>query len=441
MTTAGTTAIPSDEITVAAGSTVSIGAAFDATYALVGGMDTTNGAASPGTAEEVSNPTDAKSLFGDDSELHRAAKLAFRHPLDTLYAVGLNETETTESFGATTSGTLGNTPLFDPNLHGDKTVTAVDGASNDIAVDIVYDDPPQTPGSSQTLALNPRTGDFEADSQRDYDITYAYADNYTAAINEATDQTARVTAVLTEFESDGSTLATDLSDNASNFNFGHGFVGAPPREDANGPGGYATSYSDGLDDKRLSVVAPPRGTTAVGGDEARTIAEIGAWTAAQPLGTSATNKTEPLGGFDSLRTNLGTANAQTLIDAQVTPLFDDNPRIIKDQTTATTVRFERVYSNQVVDEGTARTHDVSADYVGGLNIASDRQQFNRSLRNELLDMERNSPPLLDDFAVNVTPDSQNDNQVNVEVGLDVVDVVDNVVVNVAVGDVITNESA
>jgi hypothetical protein len=440
MTTAGTTAIPSDQITVAAGSTVSIGVAFDATYTIVGGMDTTNGSATPGTATEVSNPTDAAALFGDDSELHRAARLAFRHPLDTLYAVGLNETETTESFGATTSGTLTNTPLFDPNLHGDKTVTATDGASNDIAVDIVYDDPPQTPGSSQTLALNPRTGDFEADSQRDYDITYSYADNYTTAISEATGQQSRVTTVLTEFESDGSTLATGLSDNATNFNFGHGFVGAPPREDTNNAATYATNYSDGLDDKRLSVVAPPRGTTSLDGNEARTIAEIGAWTAAQPLGTSATNKEGPLSGFDSLRTSLGTSNAQTFIDAQVTPLFDDNPRVIKDQTTSTTVRFERLYSNQIVDEGTARTHDVSADYVGGLNIAADRTQFKRSLRNQFLDMERNTPPLLDAFAVNVTPDSGNDNQVNVEVGLDVVDVVDNVVVDIAVGDVITNET-
>jgi len=440
MTTAGTTAIPSDQITVAAGSTVSIGTAFDATYALVGGMDTSNGAASSGSAEEVSNPTDAATLFGDDSELHRAAKLAFRHPLDTLYAVGLNENATTESFGATTAGTLSNVPLFDPNLHGNKTVTATDGASNDIDVQIVYDDPPQTPAESQTINLNPRTGDFEADSQRDYDITYSYAGNYTAAIEAAADENARVTSVLTEFESDGSTLATELTDNASDFNFGHGFVGAPPRADGNGPGAYATGYSDGLDEKRLSVVAPPRGTTSLDGNEARTIAEIGAWTAAQPLGTSATNKEEPLEGFDSLRTSLGTSDAQTFIDSQVTPLFDDNPRVIKDQTTSTTVRFERTFSNQIVDEATARTHDVSADYVGGLNIASDRAQFNRSLRNELLDMERNSPPLLDAFAVNVTEDSQNANQVNVEVGLDVVDVVDNVVVDIAVGDVVTNET-
>jgi len=440
MKTAGTTAIPSDQITVRAGSTVSIGVAFDATYALVGGMDTANGSADPGTAVEVSNPTDAIELFGDDSELHRAAKLAFRHPLDEVYAVGLNETETTESFGSSTSGTLSNAPLFDPNLHGDKTVTATDGAGNDITVDIVYDDPPQTPAESQTLALNPRTGDFEADSERDYDITYSYGDNYTEAVEAAAAENARVTSVLTEREGDGSTLAEELTDGATEFYFGHGFIGAPPRADGNGAGAYATNYSDGLDEKRLSVVAPPRGTTSLDGNQARTIAEIGAWTAAQPLGTSATNKEEPLEGFDSLRTNLSTADAQTFIDNQVMPLFDDSPRVIKDQVTTTMVKFERVFSNQIVDEAVARTHDVSGDFSGGLNIASDRAQFRRTLRNEFLEMERNSPPLLDAFAVNVSQDNQNDNRVNVEVGLDVVDVVDNIVVDIAVGDVITNET-
>jgi hypothetical protein len=47
---------------------------------------------------------------------------------------------------------------------------------------------------------------------------------------------------------------------------------------------------------------------------------------------------------------------------------------------------------------------------------------------------------LNAFAVNVSADATDDNQVDAEIGIDIVDVVDTVDVELAVGDVIVNQN-
>jgi hypothetical protein len=438
-TTIGTTQIPSDEITVRAGSTVSIGLAFERTVGFVGGMDTANGSATAGEVQEVSNPTDAQTLFGDDSELHRAAKIGFLSNIDTMYAVGVDETDETYTSGSDeTSGTLANTPVMDPNLHGDESITATDDASNDITVNVVYDDPPTTPSDADTINLNPLTGDFEADASDTYTINYTYGD-YASAVDALLTEDPRTVAVGAEDESINQDLANDLVAKAEDFVFSHGFGGIAPVGDEQTTDDYVSNYSDTLDEKRLSVVGSSRGYDT-DDKEVRTCFGAAAQHAGVPLGTSLTKS--DLNGYESLRDDFTIDNAEVLIDNQVMPLRDLPPvEIVKDMTTSTEPEFERVYSNQIADDGVERLHIIASDFIGSnFNTPAARRRLRRSLRNEYSAMEGDSPPLLDGYSVEVNPDDTDDFQVDVTVGLDIVDTVDTIDAEVSVGDVITNES-
>jgi hypothetical protein len=439
MVTYGTQSVPADEITVTANDTVSLSPAFEQSVGIIGGMDTSNGTATAGESTEVLNPSDAANKFGDDSEIHRAAKILFANRVPTVYAVGVPETDATYQSGSDeTSGTLSNTPLFDPNLHGDESVTATDDGGNDIAVNITYEDPPNTPSDSDTINLNPVTGDFEADASDTYTIDYTYGTYDASLATAVTSEGPQVVAVGTEDTSYGSTLGTELGNDAGNFTFQHGFLGADVKADSTGTGTYVTNFTDSLDDRRLSVVATPRGTDT-NDAEVRTVWGVAAEVATTPLGRSTTNN--DFRGYNSLRTEFNVSEQSSLIDKQVLPLRRDGEdfEIVKDQTTSTTVRFERIFSNQVVDNAVTIIHDDASDFVGEQNTVSNRASLRTSISNDLQTIANASPSQLDDYAVNVSPDGSDPNQVNVEVGLNVVDVMDNIVVDVAVGDVIQAE--
>lgn len=436
MTTIGTQQIPSDEITVTANDTVNLSPAFDQSVGIIAGMDTANGTATPGESVEVLNPSDAANKFGDGSEVHRAAQILFANRVPTLYAVGVPETDATYTSGADeSSGTLGNSPVFDPNLHGDETIVATDDASNDISVSITYDSPPTAPSGPDEIALNPYTGEFTADAADTYTIEYTYGTYDSSLATAVTADEPQVVAAGSEDPSFATTIASELGTDAQNFVFQHLVHGAEVREDGNSTSTYASNYSDSIDEKRVSLAFTPRGTSP-DGYEVRTVWGVAGEIATTALGRSTTNNN--FRGYESLRSELTVGEAKSLIDSQVLPLRRDGNtfEIVKDQTTSTTERFERVYSNQVVDNSVALIHNDASTFVGEQNTSDNRAQLRRSIANDLGTIEGAAPPQLDAFAVNVAEDANDPNKVNVEVGLNVVDVMDNIVIDVAVGDVI-----
>lgn len=443
MVTYGTTAIPSDIIDVVAGGTVQISAAFDNTMVVVGGMDTANGSATPGDVVEVSSPSDAQSKFGDGSELHEQSQLAFQNGVATLYMMPVAETTVTNETQTTQSGTLSNAPLFDPNVNTEHDVTATDTTDGSMTVNIVYEDSPTQPSDADTVNVNPRTGDYSADAAPtgDYEFDYDYGDYSATALQPAVDQSARIVAVCTESETVVNDLATEVNNNATDFDFMHSVAGAYPRAGSNSANTYATNYTDGVDERRVSLVSPPRAYV----DDAetvqvRTVGAVGGYLASLALGLSATG--DSVGGFTGLRTELSPQDAGNLIDEQVMPLIDYPPvEIVKDMTTSTSQKFERVYAMNVIDEATEISHLISRVYVGEQNTSPNRRGLARSHRNAYIGMVDNSPPMLDDFTVSVEEDSSNANEVNVNIGLDVVDVMDIIDVSITVGDIIRNNGA
>lgn len=424
----GTDTIPGDIQSVGSGNTVDVAGEVVRTAGLVGGMDTVNGTATPGTVERVRTVSDAATLFGQNSELYKAVQLVFDNATGVeLYAVGVAETSDSENFASTSSGTLSELP-FDPNVHPDHTITETTVGAT---VNIVYEDPVSTPTDADTINLNPQTGDFEADASDTYDISYDYGD-YASAITAMAAQVPRIFMVLSEDPAQLDNLVTAMTDAEADFDFMHGLIGTPAGTTA----ANHLDYTSTEDEWRLSVVASSRGYTDVAEtDMVRTVAAVGGYMAGRPLGDSSTYDT--LTGIVSLYDTFTPAQSATLIDKGIIPLMKfQNITVVKDMTTSSEAKFERVYAVEIVDEVSEISHTVSRSFVGEHQTRENRILLYEAHRTPYSDLRGRG--LLDNFVVTVTQNGSDPNQTDVEIGVDIVNVMDTISVNTVVGDVVTN---
>jgi len=428
----GATGIPSDSIEVRSGGTVAVSAAFETTLGLVGGYDAGNGSATEGEVTTVESTADADGAFGADSELAEQSALAFQNGAGTIYAVAVSETTVTGEAAGGQSGTLSNVPVFDPNIHDEESISATDTGGTNPTVTIVYDSPPSTPTDADTVNVNPVTGEFEFDAAAtgSYEFDYAYGD-YGGAITEVVKEVPRIVTVLTENTSVANDLLTELNTYDSDFDFMHGVVGALPEVDA-------STYTDSFDDRRLSVVAPSRGyTDSAETNEQRTLGAVGGKQAGKALGDSTTY--EGLGGFASLRTSYTNSQLADLVDAQVLPLKQGGGiKVIKDMTTSTDSKFERIYASEIIDEATEISHQISQEFVGERNTDDNRLALRESHTSSYAEMQNDE--LLEAYNVAVSKGA-NDFEVTVDIGLDVIGIMDLIDVTITVGDVVKNEGA
>ena len=427
----GTTVIPGDEITVIGGGTIAVSTAFARDIGIVGGMDVDEGTAEPGEVHELRSISVAEELFGENSELARAVRAAISNGVRTVQAVGVPETTATETFASDDTGVLENTPLFDPHVHPDHEIEVSVGLDTFEAV-MVYEDPVPADVGADEVHINPITGAWAAETADDYEFTYDYG-TYSASIDAVADRTPRILTVLTESMDVANDLAQTLTSRAQDFDFTHGLTGAQPELDPQ-------EYEILMDDPRMSVVAPARSYQDDGlTEQVRTIAAVGGHIASLPLGSSSTY--DSLSGLTGLEKSFTPSEAGALIDNRVLPVMRDGRiLIVKDMTTSSDVRFERVYANEIVDEATELSHLISQQFIGDLNTPANRGDLDESHRTAYLEMVEDRPPLLDNFSVNVE-EGADPNSVNITIGLDVVNVIDTIDVTIVVGDVITNGGA
>ena len=425
----GTTVIPGDEITIIGGGTIAVSTAFSRTVALVGGMNVEEGEATPGEVQTFRSQRAAADLFGEESELYEASRLAINNAAREVKAIGVEETEV-EGEELTTDGVLENSPIFDPSVQYEHEIVVTDGAT-DITVNIVYDDDDLADPDEESINLNPITGSYEADATG-YEIDYVYGD-YEAAIDEIAPENARMTAVLTESTELANYLNTKLEFEATDFGFSHGITGAPPE--------IESDYEHGVDAPRHSIVATSRGyIDGAKSVQARTAAAVAGHLASLPLGSSSTYDT--VRGFTGLVDEFRPSEAGELIDNRMLPIIQNGSTfIVKDMTTSEDVRFERIYTNEIVDEVAELSHLVNQQFIGELNTDANREDLEESHETFLTEMVDDRPPLLDNYSIDVSVPEDDPNAVNIELGLDVVNVIDTINVTIVVGDVITNGGA
>jgi len=426
-----TSSLPSTQVIVDSGATVQVGAAFETTAGLIGGYDADDGSATGGDVEQITSSSEAVAAFGEDAELTTQCNLALQNGATTIYAAGVEETTTTENLSATSSATLSNAPLFDPRVQPDESVTVTD-TSEAASVTVNYvDETPTTPSESNAANLNPITGEVEFDESSDYDVEYSYGD-YETAVENVMQFVPRAVGVLTENTSVVNDALGEANTYDVNFDFTHVFGGEfVDFEDV-------PNYSNAYDDRRLAVVTSPRAyTDETETTEVRTIGAVVGKQAGLPLGDTST--VESLSGLVSLKDTPSNTQAAAMIDKGLYVLQERGAvTVVKDTTTSSDPRFERVAWSEIVDEATEISNVISQNFIGEANTEDNRLRLgenHRSAYDELL-----ADNLLDEYVVSVS-ESADPSVVDVDIGLNVVDYMDRIEVDIRVGDVVTNGGA
>lgn len=435
----GETSIPADSYSVRSGGTIQVASAFERSVAVVGGMDSDSGTATEGELVAVSSLDDAADLFGENSELYRQIEGAYLNGAATIYGAPVSETTLDETVTGTAQGTLSNTPIFNPDLHPEHDLTVTDDtAGTDMTVEIVYESPSQ-PAETETVRVNPITGEWYADASSDYTFSYTYGD-YESFTAPVADEAPRVTAVCTESEDVINSFEAELQNAADDYGFSHGVYGATPFADTQNPD--IAGFTSPFDSERISTVMSPYGFVDDAETEmTRTVGFVAGEVASLPLGESATANS--VSGLTGLRTDLSPNQAGDLIDEGVLPLIDyPGVEIVKDMTTSSDQRFERIYTMNIVDEIVTLLHEVNRQYIGEQPRERTIRNLRRSVKNMLSGLAETEPPLLDTlgdgnpYAVEVERSDSDDNVFNERVGVKPAGVIDAIDVSVTLGDVV-----
>ncbi len=351
--------------------------------AIVGGYDNDNASddVTAGESTLIDDPTGADQTFGV-SEISRNAPVVSANGVGTIYGIPVPETSETESFTATQSMSLSNTPIFDPTVHPDHSITVTNTSSDtDLDTNIVYSETVSTPSEEDTANINPITGTIETDSSSDYDVSYTYGD-YQSAISTAVDLDVRGVITLTESPSVKGTLKTELSNVAQDFDFKRGFVGARPNIDSSSIG----SYTPDEQDWRIVEVAPARATGADGA--VRTASAVGGFMSAQPIGPDGSGLYDTVSALTSLNKEYRPSEVKGF--EGVTALTR-NGVVGNAVTTSSTEQFKNIYATEIIDALALNLFESARDYAGG---PQDPGELETELEIVCQNNSRGNPPLL-----------------------------------------------
>jgi hypothetical protein len=405
---------------------------FTTGVAIVGGYDANNAGSgvSGGSVETVGAGENASDLFGSSSELTRQIKTI--SGADTVYAVPLSETETTESFSSTQSGTLGNVPAMDPRKHPDHSITAQDDNNNTIDVKFVDTDSPSAPSDADTINLNPTNGDWKAKSSDTYDITYTYGD-FSGAIKEAAKQPVRYVGVCTAADGPKSTLVTELETEAANFNFKRGVVGA--NHDIQS--GSISSYTPSTEDWRLIEVAPARGSTSDG--TVSTVGPLMSTLAPQPVDASGSVTYDSVTSLSGLEVDYTDTEAKDF--DQVTALTR-NFEVAGGVTTSSDTALRDIYVGEIVDLLAEELFLIAKQFAGGPQTVQQRKNLRAKLEQVTSARASQRPPALatgdggQPYEIQVSQGST-DTVTDVTAAIEPAPIMKTVNLNINVGDVVT----
>jgi len=433
MTTFGS--FPGVQVQTQGGGISGVQVGAEETLVLFGAADTNNGSASVNDPTQVGSRQDADAKFGDGSELANAMKEALANGANINYLYGVAydyDTDTTENFSATASGTLSNTPVEE------ESVSVQDDSANDITVAFYYGDgsggtAPPTPTTADTIFINPKTGEWTADTSDDYDVTYKTPDwggAFGAADNVVDEDETAVYAALTDTEAVASTLSGKVTTLRGEYQMVKGVTAAEPNDTvaddatavADGtdlrPRYDTANYSDAIDDGSMFLIAPARpldsAYTIVGG--------VAGLFAGHAINEPVYN--DAISGYTDIEQKLARSEAQDLRDTEVIPVRQSGTVRLKDNlSTSTETDWQRdFWRRRIVDRVILLGKIVGDATVGRINDEQTRNAAEATLFGELdaLVGERLLEPNTDsetNWYVDVYQDANDADQVNIDIGI------------------------
>lgn len=373
---------------------------------IVGQADLTTGTASANELHEVTRASQARTLFGDETESLLTAGVidALAEGAFPVFAVATEEVETTgediSGIGGT-SFTLTNTPCSE---NADDYTVTVDGTNK--TVKITYQDPSSdVTVDTDECYINPVTGDGEVDAApSDADDTndtvdYTYYD-YTSAIDVMESEGAEEVDFLVSVN-ENSTVADHVVTTAETMDDNYDFALALPAAGINVDPG---SYTQNRDTSRAQEVYGTRFE-----DGTSMLAAYAGKRAALGLDRPAINVRleSDKRMMDHQADALDVSGRSSLIDERVVPIADESGgcRIVDSPTTVdpTGTKEDRNinygFSRLLVDYVTDTTRENEQPFIGRLNSSAVRNTFRDLVQNELSELQSSNS--ISSFTINV----------------------------------------
>lgn len=429
---------PGVEVETSGGGIAGIQLGDEEILVIFGEGDANNASASVNSPTQISAQTEADSVFGSGSELAQAMKDANANGanLDFLYGVMLDrQTATAEDItgGGDAADHTGGSKISNTPIEEDTgAITVEDDQGNPISVEFRYerntDDTASdftslSPGTD-TMFINPHTGEWIADASDDYNIDYEYFD-WQSALDSADTVLAEddtgIYACLDESQTVQDLLDTKVDDLRSNYKMVQGIMAAEPNNSSTESPPDArfdtANYADSTENDALYLVAPGRvedaQRTIVGG--------VGGLFAGNTISEPVYN--DALSNFDALEQQLTGTEPSELDAEQVIPVVDAGSiRVKRNLSTSTESDWERdLWRRRILDRIVLITKQVGDNTVGKINDQESRDEAEESIFRQLDQMvdDRLLKPNTSDtqnWFVNVTEDANNTNQVNIRVG-------------------------
>jgi len=433
MTTYGN--FPGVQVTTAGGGITGIQVGSEEKIVIFGRGDPDSGnrSADYATPEQIGARRDADTKFGEDSELATAMKDALANGANISFLYGVMPEETgagssidaeldtpTESFTGASSGTLSDFPIVEEE---DFVAVYDSGDSTEDTVRFEYESPLNAPSDSNTVVINPQTGEWESDSSSDYDFFYNYLD-WNAAFNAADsvvneDETGLYVA-LSEAETVAATLSGKTTSLREEYQLVNGIAGAMPNQTTDTAPTFDTGgYTDSVDNDTQFLFAPTRleNTTYTA------LGSVGGLFGGAAITEPVYNDTINTGGT-SLVQKLTRSEATDLRDAQVIPLREAGAiRAKGNLSTSTESDWQRdFWRRRIVDRSILIAKEVGDAIIGRINDEQTRTAAERTIRTELQSLANDR--LIKDntgdetnFFVDVYEDSTNSDEVNIDIGV------------------------
>lgn len=202
--------------------------------------NTVDGDGSAGTLTSINAPLEADKLFGAGSEIAEGMKKALQNGanIDFLRGVAVPRKEITAESQAGQTGSVDNVEVFEDT--DTITVEDLDGTDTVVRtldVEFRYNGAPSTPSESDTVFINPLTGDYAADALASdhFEFTYQHLD-YEEAFNDSEvlsyidENETGLLFALSDSDAVSSQLATVVSTLRENYQLATGFTFAEPND-------------------------------------------------------------------------------------------------------------------------------------------------------------------------------------------------------------------
>ena len=301
---------------------------------LFGRADTNAGSASANDPTTIATRVDARSKFGEKTELALAMEDALNNGanIDYIYGVALDETQV---LGDNGRGAAGDSTKLDdgvgrlsndPIVEDVDDITIEDGSNNEKTPVFRHESPPDASSvESGEVAVNPHTGEIADPDGDSLTVDYKIADwqaAFDAADRVVNHNETGIYCALSDTESVAAELSTKVDELAPTWKLIKGIAGAQPNETNDfGEAGYDTeNYDDGINNDRMFLAGSVRiqGQT----DQQRTIlGGIAGLFAGHALINPVYN--DSIDGFVGVSESLSGADSDRLRTANVIPVNDE----------------------------------------------------------------------------------------------------------------------